>query len=170
MTPDAIAAGMGVLIDANVIVYAVQGISAQCVRLLDRCAQEEVLGVVAVHTLAEVMHVLMIAEARDSGLLDKGARPAAWLASHPERVRLMSRYDTIVRDVMAGGMQIEPLTPADIPAALTVQRQTGLLTNDALLLATGQRLRVLAIASADRALAAAEGFTVYAPDDVGVQC
>jgi predicted nucleic acid-binding protein len=47
-----------------------------------------------------------------------------------------------------------------------IQRETGLLTNDALLLAVARRLNVETVASADRAIARAPGFAVYAPGDV----
>ena len=54
-----------VIIDANIFIYANQRASTQCVKLLERCANNEVYGILPAHILAEVMHVLMLAEAKD---------------------------------------------------------------------------------------------------------
>lgn len=67
-----------VIIDANIFIYANQRASTQCVKLLERCANNEVYGILPAHILAEVMHVLMLAEAKDKGLL-KGPNPAKQL-------------------------------------------------------------------------------------------
>jgi len=45
MTLDDIRPGSRILIDANILIYARRGMSAQCCRLLARCAEGEVNGV-----------------------------------------------------------------------------------------------------------------------------
>jgi predicted nucleic acid-binding protein len=64
------------------------------------------------------------------------------------------------------GLRIEPAGAADILEAIRIQRESGLLTNDALLLAVARRLNCEAVASADKAIAAAAGFEVFAPSDL----
>jgi len=49
---------------------------------------------------------------------------------------------------------------------MRIQREAGLLTNDALLLAIARRLNCGSVASADKTIVAAPGFTVYRPSDV----
>jgi predicted nucleic acid-binding protein len=55
----------------------------------------------------------------------------------------------------------------DILEALNIQREFGLLTNDALLLAVARRLNCSAIATADAAFQSVTGFAIYVPEDVG---
>jgi predicted nucleic acid-binding protein len=49
---------------------------------------------------------------------------------------------------------------------MAIQRQAGLLTNDALLVATGERLRVTTIATADTAFKHVNGISIFYPDDL----
>ena len=53
---DDIAAGSAVLLDANVLIYARRGMSAQCRRLLDRCSNRDVTGLVTTLVVAEFCH------------------------------------------------------------------------------------------------------------------
>jgi len=154
-----------VLLDANICLYAIRQESAQCERLLARCANGEVNGIMPSHILAEIMHQLMIAEARDYQWI-KGPNPAKQLAGLPDRVRALTKYEELVRDILGTGLQIEPIVQEDFITSLEVQRQAGLLTNDALLVAVGERLRVTSIASADQAFSRVQGILLYSPDDV----
>lgn len=165
MNLNKIPAGEITLIDANVIVYAMQKNSFQCKRLLARCAGEDVTGIVPLHILAEVMHLMIISEARDNGWI-KGPNPARQLDEQPERVRGLARYEGFMRDILGVGLVLEPLQREDFLTAMTVQRQAGLLTNDALFIAVGQRLRANSISSADRAFSRVQGMLHYAPDDL----
>jgi len=165
MNPDHIPNEEHVIIDANVILYAVQQVSQQCKRLLLRCAGEEIKGILPAHILAEVMHQFMIAEARDNCWI-KGSNPARQLSESPELVQKLTRYENMMRDLLAVGLQIEPLEQQDFLNALTVQRQYGLLTNDALMVAIAQRLRVEVLASADKIFSRLKEMHVYSPDDL----
>ncbi|NIQ12028.1 hypothetical protein GWO43_15075, partial [candidate division KSB1 bacterium] len=77
-----IPSGEATIIDANIVLYATQQASQQCKRLLLRCADDDVKGILPTHILAEIMHQLMIAEARDNGWI-KGPNPARQLAEKP---------------------------------------------------------------------------------------
>jgi predicted nucleic acid-binding protein len=63
------------------------------------------------------------------------------------------------------GVALEPVGREDYLTAISLQRQNGFTTNDALMIACAERLRVQAIASADRNLASARGIILYSPDD-----
>jgi predicted nucleic acid-binding protein len=54
----------------------------------------------------------------------------------------------------------------DFLEAMRIQKEAGLLTNDALLLAVARRLNCDAVASADKAIARAPGSSVFAPTDI----
>jgi predicted nucleic acid-binding protein len=160
-----IPAGQPVLIDANIFIYANQKASGQCIRLLERCAGTEVLGILPTHILAEIMHVLMLSEARDIGII-KGSNPARHLTENPQAVKSLNRYESLIRDLLAIGLQLESLQREDFITAMSLQRQYGLLTNDALFLAIATRLRVTAIVSADSIFKNVQGIIHYSPDDI----
>jgi predicted nucleic acid-binding protein len=110
------------------------------------------------------MHGLMMAEATSSIATVPNA--ARRLADHPEKVKSLREYQEVVRDLLAMGLKLETLQREDFLTAMVYQERAGLLTNDALLLAVGERLRVKQVVSADRVLRRAAGFTVYSPDDL----
>jgi predicted nucleic acid-binding protein len=154
-----------VIIDANVLVYANQQKSEQCKRLVRRCATREVKGIVPMPMVAELVHTLMIIEARENDWIER-ANPARALSERPEIVRRLTRYHIQMREFLGIGLRIEPATRADIVEMLSIQREFGLLTNDALLLAVARRLNCRSIASGDKAFDRAVGFLIYSPDDL----
>ncbi len=88
MTPDDIPAGSRVLLDANGLIYARRGVSAQCQRLLERCAAGEVAGILTTLVLAEYCHRRMMQEAQSRGLA--ATNPAKALGENPALVRQLS--------------------------------------------------------------------------------
>lgn len=158
-------AGEFVMLDANIFIYALQQQSRQCIQLLRRCAEEQVIGYVADNILAEVMHTLMIAEARDYNWITS-ANPARQLSEQPKRAMGLLRYEGFLRDLLSMGLRLESLQREDFISALAVQRRSGLLTNDALMVAMAMRLRIQSIASADQAFKRVKGIMLYAPDDL----
>jgi predicted nucleic acid-binding protein len=160
-----IRAGEWVVIDTNILVYTNQRQSRQCLEFLGRCASGELRGVVPVPMVAELVHALMMIEARENGWVER-ANPSRALAERPDLARRLSRYESQVREFLGIGLRIEPATSQDILEAMRIQREAGLLTNDALLLAAARRLNIEAVATADKAIARAPGFMVYEPGDI----
>ena len=154
-----------VLVDANILLYAIRNESPQCQRFLTRCALGEIIGILPMHVLSEIMHRLMIAEARENGWIT-GANPAKQLASKPERIRLLTRYEKHVRDILVSGLRFEHTEREDFLEAFAIQHSVGLLTNDAIFAAIAKRLRIQTFVSADASLARVEGMILYRPDDV----
>lgn len=158
----AIPAGSWVAIDTNILVYANQGRSPECAELLRRCAAGDLQGVVPAPMVAELIHGLMLIEARENSWIER-SNAARALAERPDLVRRLMRYEAQMREFFGIGLRIEPVGAADFLEALRIQRETGLLTNDSLLLAVARRLGSEAVATADQAIARASGFTVYSP-------
>jgi len=156
--------GTWVAVDTNILVYANQRRSLECISFLERCASGELQGVVPLPMVAELVHALMLIEARENNWIER-ANPARALAERPDLVRRLSRYEIRMREFFAMGLRIEPVGKIDVLEAMRIQREAGLLTNDALLLACARRLNCEAVASADRAVARAPGFAVFAPTD-----
>jgi len=154
-----------VIIDTNIFVYAAQRNSKQCIKLLEKCATDEMFGILPTHILAELTHVLMLAEARDLGLIN-GPNPAKQLSENPNKIKALNRYEILIRDLLSIGLKLESLQREDFLTAMSLQRQYGLLTNDALFLAIAIRLRVTAIVSADSIFKNIQGIFLYSPDDI----
>lgn len=167
MNLDAIRKGELVLLDANIVIYAIMNSSEQCRRLLKRCASGELHGIIGAQQLAEVVHRLMLAEARENGWIT-GGNPARQLGEQPDRIRLLSRYEDAVKGLIATGIKIEPVRREDFLQAMNIQRQAGLMTNDALMAAVAERLRIEAIASADKILRNVRKLIIYQPDDLNL--
>lgn len=161
----AISPGAWVAIDTNVIVYANQRRSPECIELLKRCASGELQGIVPVPMVAELVHTLMLIEARENNWTDR-ANAARALAERPDLVRRLVRYEIQMKEFFGVGLRIEPVGAADILEAMKIQKEAGLLTNDALLLAVARRLNCEAVASADKMIALAPDFNVFSPADL----
>ena len=157
-----------IIIDANIFIYANQMVSNQCVRLLERCAKDEIKGIITTNILAEVMHVLMLAEARDINLI-KGSNPAKQLSKNPNKIKALHRYEQLIRDLLTIGLQLESLQREDFITAMSLQHQYGLLTNDALFLAVATRLRVINVVSADEQFNLIHGISLFSPDDLKLE-
>lgn len=164
MNLDDIHNGTRVLIDANVLIYGIRRSSRQCLGLLARCNDGAVEGIATTIIIAEFSHRRMMEEARAKGLV--GSNPARALAESRDLIRQLASYADEVRDLLAGGLFVEPVLPGDFHVALEFQQQFSLLTNDSLNLAVARRLGVSEIATADRGFDAAQGFIVYQPADI----
>ena len=160
-----IPAGSWVAIDTNVFVYANQRRSPECMELLKRCVSGELQGIVPFPMVAELVHALMLIEARENNWIDR-ANAARALAERPDLIRRLTRYEIQMREFFGIGLRIEPAGAADILEAMRIHKEAGLLTNDALLLAVARRLNCEAVASADKAIAQAPSFRVFCPADV----
>ena len=153
------------MLDANIFLYAIQRKSAQSVDLIDRIAGGEINCFVTSHILAEVMHVLMIEEARSNGAIT-GGNPARKLSERPEIIRSLYIYENVFEDIINLGINIETVGKTDLMEALVIQRRYGLLTNDSLIVAVAKRLGITSLASADKVFSKVRNLTLYAPDDI----
>lgn len=156
--------GTRVFIDANILIYSSRRSSPQCRALLLRCGSGELEGTITTTILAEFSHRRMIEEAKVKGLV--GSNPARALGENRSLLRSLSAYADEVRDLLGGGLQVEPILPEDFHLALEFQQKFTLLTNDSLNLAVARRLGVSEIATADKGFDSAQGFIVYKPSDI----
>jgi len=164
MSLGAIPAGARVLLDANILIYARRGMSAQCRRLLERCAQHEVTGVLSTIVVAEFCHRRMMQEAQSRGL--SGSNPAKALAQNPALVRQLTHYNEEVEDLLSGDLLVLGVESTDFAKAAELQKTHGLMTNDSLNLAVGLRSAVKLLATADPQFDLIPGLTVFKPDDL----
>jgi predicted nucleic acid-binding protein len=164
MNLDDLRNGSRVLLDANILIYGHRRTSRQAANLLSRCASGAIEGTITTGTLAEFSHRRMIQEAQSRGLV--GSNPARALGENRSLLRSLSAYADEVRDLLGGGLFVEPVLPEDFHLALEFQQKFTLLTNDSLNLAVARRLGLGELATADKGFDSAQGFIVYKPTDI----
>ncbi len=154
-----------VMIDTDVIIYANQRKSNECIQLLKRCALREIKGIITSSALSDLVKALMLIEAKENNWLDN-SDSLQTLMDSPEIVRRMTRYSVQLREFIGIGFKVEPVTMIDILEAVNIQRETGLITEKAILLAVAKRLNCQAIASADGNLEGLPGVLLHSPTDL----
>lgn len=166
LTLDDIPGGSLCVIDSNILIYAEEGISRQAQRLIRRCADGELSGVLPQTVWQEVTHKLMLAEAMTTGVVS-GRNAAARLSAKPEAIKRLSVYRAKVRALVDLGLGFESCTLKDLTkTAFGLQEKYGLLTNDAVVLAVAIRLKADALVSGDKAFHGVTEMPVHAPADL----
>jgi predicted nucleic acid-binding protein len=158
-------AGAAVFVDANTLVYHFQPhplLGTACTDLMERIERQELAGFTSTHILSEVAHRLMTLEACSlfgwpfAGIAQR-------LRQHPAQVQTLTRFRQAIQEVPRLGIQILTILPQLIDAAAAVSQQTGLLSNDALIVAVMQANGLTDLASNDADFDRVPGLTRYAP-------
>jgi predicted nucleic acid-binding protein len=160
----AIPAGANLLLDANVLVYALAGLSAQCVELLRRCDIEDVYGFTTVEIVNEVTHRLMVAEALAKGVIQRPAAGA--LKGRKAAIRSLGDYWAQAQRLLDSNLLILDLDEPRVRIAQRVQSQHGLLTTDSTFAAAALELGIDRLASNDADFLDTPGLTVHRPTDL----
>lgn len=165
MSFDALPPGTAIFVDANTWIYhftAQPRFGASCTALVARIEQQVVSGFTSTHILTEVAHRLMLIEASTTfGWPLAGALKR--LQRHPREIQKLVQFRAALREILQTGIQVLTITPAQIDAAAAVSQQTGLLSNDALVVAVMQTQGLANLASHDAEFDRVPGITRYGP-------
>jgi len=157
--------GASVFVDANTLVYHFQPhpvFGPACTDLVERIEHLQLVGITSTHVLSEMAHRLMTLEACTAfGWPFQGI--AQRLSQHPDHVQVLTRFRQAIREVPRCGIQVLTIPPTLIDIAGAVSQQTGLLTNDALVIAVMQANGLTNLASNDADFDRAPGLRRYAP-------
>ncbi len=157
-------AGASVFLDANVLVYNFAPhptLGAACNQLLQRIEQLEIDGFTSTHILAEAAHRLMAFEA--STQFGWPSKVVERLKQNPAALQQLSRFRQAIERVPQMHIQVLTIPAALIGTAAAMSQQTGLLTNDAILVSLMQHHGLTNLASADSDFDRAPGLKRYAP-------
>jgi predicted nucleic acid-binding protein len=158
-------AGETVFLDANTLIYHFTGepiYGAACQQLLRRIDNQEVRGVTSTHILSEMAHRHMTIEATVAfGWPMAGI--ARRLGRHPGQLQQLTEFRQAVETVLQSQIQVLTIPAPLIVAAAIISQQTGLLSNDALLVAVMQANGLTHLASNDADFDRVPGVTRYAP-------
>ncbi|MCX8036045.1 MAG: type II toxin-antitoxin system VapC family toxin [Candidatus Sumerlaeia bacterium] len=165
MTFEDIQNGEPIYLDANVLLYCIGKKSRSCLRLFQRCMDNEVLGFTSATVLAEMCHRLMCLEAK--AVEGKQAINAKYLKSHPELVQRLRLCNANIQNIVTrGNLCILPVTADQIARAQTFRQQYGFMTNDSITLQIMMDNGISSIATNDADFERVEGIRVFKPSDI----
>jgi predicted nucleic acid-binding protein len=136
--------------------------SGSCGQLLRRIQNQEIAGHTSAVILGEVAHRLMTIEARVRYGWTSG-KVLHRLKQNPNIVQALTNSEAAVASIIASRVQTFPVDSALVAVATAVSRQTGLLSNDALMVAVMQAHGLTKLASNDADFDRVPGLTRYAP-------
>jgi Predicted nucleic acid-binding protein, contains PIN domain len=154
-----------VLIDANIFIYHLSGISADCTSLLQRAALSEIESYVTTIIIAEVLHRRMQGEAIAKGLIASG-QVLKKLKANPQIISQLKDYITDVKEILELPLTIIEVSSTDIAASHALRRNHGLFVNDSINLACAQRIGITDIVTHDNDFARLPTITVWEPTDI----
>ena len=165
MTLKELEPGAEVFIDENIFIYHFLDMSADCSDFLALVEEGRYQGLTSVNVLTEVLHRLMIMEARTKGLV-KSPGALKQLNKKPDLVRRLVEYSTIAHLIPEMGVSVLPLTQEHLLAGQAVRSQYGLLINNSLILTMMKKSGVNNLATNDEAFHRVDAIRVYWPADM----
>jgi predicted nucleic acid-binding protein len=158
-------AGASAFVDAGPFIYHLQPnaiFGPASTDMLERIENQEISAVTTTHVRSEVAHRLMTLEAMQT-FGWKSAGIALKLRNHPNEVRMLICFRRALQEIAFFGIRILPIDAAWLDAAAAISQQTGLLYNDALVVAAMHAHGLTQLASADPDFDRVTGLTRYAP-------
>jgi predicted nucleic acid-binding protein len=157
--------GDSLFLDANTLVYHFEPhptLGLACTQLLLRIEQQDIVGYSSTHILTEVAHRLMMIEA--SYLPGVGpTKVKKRLQQKPAIVQSLTRFKIALEEILQSNLRLLTIPPPLISVAAKLSQQTGLLSNDALVIAVMQANGLTKLASADIDFDRVPGIGRYAP-------
>ena len=163
---DSVPNGSEVLIDANIFVYGITNQSPQCKNFLTRCSNEQVFGITLFEAVNNATHRFMLAEAKQKNLFTAADKTRKYLEKNPDEVKKLTAYWTDTERLLALNLIFLPCEEKILTGAQNVRLQSGLLTNDSVIVATMREYGLSNIATHDAMFDSVVGLSVFRPDDI----
>lgn len=157
--------GTSVFVDANTFTYHFQPhpvFGPVCSDLLERIEHQELRGLTSSTVLTEVAHRLMTMEAcmefrwPFSGIAQR-------LKRHPAEVQRLVRFQRAIEEIPRYGIEVLSVPPSLVQVGTAISQETGLLSNDALLVAVMRHYGLSHLASHDADFDRVPDLLRYAP-------
>jgi predicted nucleic acid-binding protein len=159
-----LADGASIFLDANILVYhfAPHPVFGQaCNELIHRIENQAIRGYTSTAVLSEVAHHVMTFEA--SAVFGWTTKVVQRLRQDPSAVQQLVKFHEAIVKVPQLGIRVLTIPESLIESAALLSRQTGLLSNDALIVAMMQAHGLTNLASHDADFDRVPGLTRYAP-------
>ncbi|MCX6909620.1 MAG: type II toxin-antitoxin system VapC family toxin [Verrucomicrobia bacterium] len=156
--------GSDVFLDANVLIYALNGQSKECYGLLERCSREEVTGICLFEVVNEATHRFMLAEALTKNLI---AKPTSReLEKKPDVVKQLTDYWQQTQRILNLNLLLLSTDDSIVRGAQAERQGAGLLTNDSMIVSCMRNYGIGALATNDQGFGRVGNITVYRPADL----
>jgi predicted nucleic acid-binding protein len=157
--------GDSVFVDANPFIYhftADPRFGAACSQFLQRIARRELAAFTSTHVLGEVTHRVMTTEAASLHHWPAGGIISR-LKQNPALVQNLTNFRHAVEQIPLYGVHVLVIPAGLVATAAVVSQQTGLLSNDALIVAIMRVHGITKLASGDTDFDRVPGLLRYAP-------
>jgi predicted nucleic acid-binding protein len=164
MTFADLVAGESIFVDANTLVYHFGPhplFGPACSQLVQRIENGEVAGFTSTAVLSELARRLMTFEA--AALFGWSSKTVDHLKQNPAAVAQLTRFRQAVAKVPQLNIKILTVPEGLVETAAGISQQTGLLSNDALIVAVMQANGLPKLASHDADFDRVPGLARYAP-------
>src|SRR5713226_771067 len=154
-----------IFVDASVFIHHFEpnaSFGHAATEFLERIENQELNGITSTHVASEVAHRLMTIEAMQAFGWKSGGI-ALRLRNHPAQVQILKRFRQAIQEIPLFSIRILTIDPAWLDPGAEVSQQTGLLHNDALIIAVMRVHGLTNLASADPDFDRVPGITRYAP-------
>ncbi len=131
-----------------------------------RCSREQIFGITLFEVIHEATHDFMRAEARAKGLFTAQEKGAKYLSRHPQDVMQLTDYWVNTQKILALNLVFLPCEEKIVIGAQRARAETGLLTNDSVIVAAMREYGISKIATNDTMFGAVNGLSVFGPTDV----
>jgi predicted nucleic acid-binding protein len=156
--------GESVFLDANILVYHFAPhptFGPACNDLVRRVENQALLGYTSTAVLSDVAHHLMTFEA--AAVFGWTSKVVGRLRQDPTAVMQLSKFHQSIAKVPQLGIRILTIPEALVESAALLSLQTGLLSDDALIVALMRQHGLTKLASHDADFDRVPGLTRYAP-------
>lgn len=161
---DRVPAGADVFIDANVLIYALDGTSAQCQSFLERCTKEELTGITLLGVVHDATHRFMLAEAKKKGWITQAN--AKSLKTRHSVIPQLTEYWNYTKRLLDQGLLLLATNETQTRNAQSHRQRASLLTNDSLIVACMRDYGIRYLATHDKDFERVPEIQVFGPTDV----
>ncbi|HET6573300.1 MAG TPA: type II toxin-antitoxin system VapC family toxin [Fimbriiglobus sp.] len=154
-----------IFLDANTLVYhfaSHQVFGPAANQLMTRIENQDLGGYTSTHILSETAHRLMMIEAATLPGW-KQTKVKLRLLQQPSALQNLSLFRRAIEAVLQSRIQTLTIAPSLVVSAAGISQQSGLLSNDALIVAVMQAHGLCQLASNDPDFDRVPGITRYAP-------
>lgn len=152
-------------VDANILVYAsveLVPLTQQCRAFLQRVAAREITAFTSPCVVADALFKTMVIEVAHR-FAPAGTKPLAFLQKHPEVVRQLHHYPLAVEGFAKLPLRLLSADWETIRESTAISRATGLLTNDAMIVAQMRRHQLVHLITNDDDFDAIDDLTLWKP-------
>ena len=159
--------GSNLFVDANILVYAIEGRSAECHALLERCSREEITGICSYSVVIEATYQFMVSEARKKGHLPaEGGNPGRFLKAHPEIIGALRDYWVDAERIFSLNLLFLEADEPILRQAQVERQNAGLRPMDSVIVSCMRTYGIPMLATRDVDFNRVNGIHVYQPTDI----